>query len=143
MTVSPVRCLPSDSVAKVARLMKDEDIGFVPVCHSLNHRLLVGVITDRDLVLTVVAKGRDPGNATMMEVMTLEPVTCGPEDTVEDALRIMERHRVRRIPVVDEDGLLTGIVTLADIAMHGECPEETMRALKAISLPRLQLALRA
>ena len=140
MTAGPVHCLPADSAAAVARIMREEDIGFVPVCHSLNHRLLVGVVTDRDIVLTVAAKGRDAANAPMREIMTLEPVTCRPDDSVEDALDIMGRHGIRRLPVVDGDGLLEGIVTLADIAAHGDCPAETARVLRAVSAPHVQVA---
>ncbi|MGA2146636.1 MAG: CBS domain-containing protein [Bryobacteraceae bacterium] len=133
MTAHPVHCLPADSASAVARVMKDEDIGFVPICHSLNGRLLVGVVTDRDIVLTVVARGRDAATARMMEIMTLEPVTCRPGDAVEDVLEIMGQRQIGRLPVVDEDGLLVGIVTLADIAARGECPFQTARAMKAVS----------
>jgi len=93
MTAHPVHCLPADSASAVARVMKDEDIGFVPICHSLNGRLLVGVVTDRDIVLTVVARGRDAATARMMEIMTLEPVTCRPGDAVEDVLEIMGQRQ--------------------------------------------------
>jgi CBS domain-containing protein len=140
MTADPVHCLPADSATAVARVMKEEDIGFLPICHSLNHRLLVGVVTDRDIVLTVVARGRDAGTARMREIMTLEPVTCQPEDAVEDALETMARHQIRRLPVVDEDGLLVGIVTLSDIAVHGRCPDETAHVVRAVSAPNVQVA---
>ncbi len=120
--------------------MKEEDIGFVPICHSLNHRLLVGIVTDRDIVLTVIARGRDAESTRMMEIMTLEAVTCQPDDAVEDALEIMGRRQIRRLPVVDEDGLLVGIVTLADIAAHGDCPDETARVIRAVSAPNAQMA---
>jgi CBS-domain-containing membrane protein len=76
----------------------------------------------------------------MTEIMTLEPVTCQPEDAVEDALETMGRHQIRRLPVVDEDGLLVGIVTLADIATHGDCPDQTARVLRAVSTPNAQVA---
>lgn len=140
MTANPVHCRPADSAMTVARVMKEEDIGFVAICHSLNHRLLVGVVTDRDIVLTVVARGRDAGGTRMTEIMTLEPVTCQRDDAVEDALETMGRHRIRRLPVVDEDGLLVGIVTLADIAAHGECPDATARVVKAVSAPNAHVA---
>jgi CBS domain-containing protein len=143
MTFHPVHCLPADSASVVARVMRDEGVGFMPVCHRLNDRLLVGVVTDRDIVLSVVAKGRDVAAARMMEIMTLEPVTCRPHDAIEDALEVMGRHQIRRLPVVDEDGLLVGIVTLADIAARGHCPLQTARVMKTVSNLRFASLTRA
>jgi CBS domain-containing protein len=133
MTSRPVHCRPADSAAAVARVMKEQGMGFVPICHSLNDRLLVGVVTDRDIVVAVIAKGRDAASVRMMEIMTLGPVTCRPDDAVEDVLEVMRRHRIRRLPVVGEDDLLVGIITLADIAASGECPHETAEVMKAVS----------
>src|SRR5262247_4130221 len=101
MTKDPACCVPSDSTSRVAKMMKIQDIGSIPVCESRTSRRLVGIITDRDLALNIVAEGRDASSTQVRDVMTREPFTCTPGDDLQSALRSMQRHQVRRIPIVD------------------------------------------
>ena len=134
MTKEPVWCVPNDSAARVAKVMKTEDVGSIPICDSRHNRKLVGIITDRDLALYV---GR-PLFARLeagQSVMTREPFTCKPEDDLQNALYAMQRHQVRRIPVVDGNGQLLGIIAQADIATRGEEPKKTAETVEKISRP--------
>jgi CBS domain-containing protein len=101
-------------VAEVARRMANGDVGGLPVCDGTGH--LVGMVTDRDLVVKVVAQGRDPGSVTVGELVDVpEAVTIGADDSADEAIRTMKDHGVRRLPVIDGDRLV-GIVSQADIA---------------------------
>ena len=117
MTPIPQCCTPDDSVIEVARVMDEHDVGVVPIVESQETRRVVGVITDRDIVLRVVAKGRDPNEViSVRDVMTNEVVTISPDADVLHAEERMKEHQLRRVLVVDEHGALVGIVTLADLA---------------------------
>ena len=98
--------------------MKNEDVGPVPIVHSDGTKRLAGILTDRDLALKVVAAGRDPNAVRLEEIMSRDLVTCHPDEPVEEAMRRMSDHQVRRIPVVDDNGQLAGIIAQADIARH-------------------------
>lgn len=113
MTVNPVSCSPAEKVEEVARLMVEHDCGEIPVCDAGK---LVGVVTDRDIMVRTIAKGRDPLGVAVRQVMTAKVFTVRAGDPVEKALRIMERRQVRRLPVVDSRGKLVGIISQADIA---------------------------
>lgn len=129
MSTGPASVGASTSVAEAARLMKSDDIGSVPV---LEDGKLSGVLTDRDIVLRVVAEGRDPQSVTAGEVASREPVTVDPQQNLDEALRLMAKHQVRRLPVVEEDGRLVGVVAQADVARVAS-PEETGRVVEEIS----------
>src|SRR5262245_968816 len=101
MTKDPACCAPSDTASRVAKIMKTEDVGSIPVCESRQNRKLVGIVTDRDLAIHVVAEGRDPNSTLVQDVMTKDPVTCSPQDDIQKVLDAMQSHKVRRIPVVD------------------------------------------
>jgi len=117
MTPIPQCCTPDDSIIEVARLMEQHDVGVVPIVESQDTRRVIGVITDRDIVLRVVAQGRDPNEIiSVRDVMTNELVTLSPDADVLHAEELMKERRVRRLLVVDADGALVGIVTLADLA---------------------------
>jgi CBS domain-containing protein len=135
MTKDPVCCEPRQSVADVARLMKDHDIGSVPVVDNARSRNLLGIVTDRDLAMKVVAEGRDARNTKIEEVMTRNPVTCRTQDTLESATETMERRQVRRIPVVDDSGRLTGVIAQADVARRSGEPETVAEVVAEISKP--------
>ena len=113
MTPTPSWCVPSNSALQVARLMKSEDIGAVPVCESLLSNRVVGIVTDRDLALEVVAEGREPDHTRVRDVMTNQPHVCHPDDDVEEALNVMEEYQVRRMPVVDVTDRLVGIISFS------------------------------
>jgi CBS domain-containing protein len=130
MTSNP-RSLESGSTAvEAARLMRDEDVGIVPIVEG---EKLVGTVTDRDIVTRVVAEGKTPESVTVGEIASRELVTIDPQQDLDDALRLMARHQVRRLPVVEEDGKLVGIVAQKDVAMHaseaqtGEVVEDISR----------------
>lgn len=140
MTADPVCCLPNESVTRIAKLMKTENIGSVPICEDRHSKKLLGIVTDRDLALKILADGRDPSRATAQEVMTRRPITCHGEDNLETALSAMEKNQVRRIPVVDESDQLIGIIAQADVAVRGRQPQKTAEMIEEISRPSMQAA---
>jgi CBS domain-containing protein len=120
---------PSLSLAEAAEIMKAEDVGSVPV---VDDGRLVGIVTDRDIVVRAVAERRDPQAVTVGEFASRELVTVEPEEDLDDALALMARHQVRRLPVV-ERGTLVGMLAQADVALAakekkvGETVEEISR----------------
>jgi len=130
MTKDPASCSASETVTKVAGLMKQHDVGSVPVVESDR---LVGIVTDRDIVLKVVAGGRNPEQAAVKEAMTPNPVSCKEDDDLEYALRLMKERQVRRMPIVDGGGRLTGIIALADVATRVHKDAKTGELVEAIS----------
>ncbi len=135
MTRDPKCCVPTDNAMRAAKLMKIEDVGSVPICGSHETRRLVGIVTDRDLALQVVATGRDPQRTPLGEIMTREPLTCRWDEELEVALGRMESSQVRRIPVVDRNGLLAGIISQADIALRSRNAQKTAEVVEEISQP--------
>ena len=133
MTKDPVCCLPNDSVAKVAELMKNENIGSIPVIESQQTQKLVGIVTDRDLALKIVSEGRDAKSTNVEAVMTRKVVTCFAGDDLQKALNVMAGHQLRRIPVVDNDNKIVGIIAQADVATRVDQPEKTAEMVKEIS----------
>jgi CBS domain-containing protein len=133
MTKDPVCCLPSDMVAEVARLMKRENIGPIPVIENEETRKLVGIVTDRDLALKIVAEGRDAKSTKVETVMTRKVVTCRADDDLQIALDAMSKHQLRRIPIVDTDNKILGIISQADVATRIDQPEKTAEMVKEIS----------
>lgn len=133
MTVNPSCCLVTDTVHRAAQLMKSEDVGPIPILNDPESRRLEGVVTDRDIVLKVVAQNRDPNNTRVGEIMTTDVVTCRVNDDAHQALRLMEEHQIRRIPIVNDNGQLAGIVSQADVATRMEEPEKTAEVVKEIS----------
>jgi len=117
MTETPVSCPPDAPLADVARMMAEHDCGEIPVVDGHGRRP-VGVITDRDITLRAVAKGRNPAELTARDCMTSPVFTVKPDDSIEDCCQLMESHQVRRVPVVDKDGSLCGIVSQADVALR-------------------------
>jgi CBS domain-containing protein len=134
MTTNPTCCLASDSVTKAAQVMKKEDVGAVPVVDDSTTMKLVGIITDRDIALQVVAAGKDC-NAAISTVMSRNPVTCRADDAMQNVMDRMSQHQVRRIPVVDGKGRVIGIVSQADLAIRADQPELTADMLEDISQP--------
>lgn len=120
MTRNPSFCLPDDGVDRAAKLMKSADVGSIPIVDDGKSRKVVGIVTDRDLAISVVAEGRDPRNVKIRDVMTRDPVTCREDDDVESILDLMAENQVRRIPIVDANERLIGIVAQADIAARLE-----------------------
>ena len=129
MTSNPTTIEPGRPVADAARIMKDADTGIVPVVEGDR---LVGTITDRDIAIRVVAEGKDPQATKVDEVASREIVTVDPEQDLDEALRLMAQHQVRRLPVVEEDGRPVGILSQADVARSGD-DAETGRVVQEIS----------
>lgn len=115
MTVKPRTVKSGDSVVEAAKLMKGEDAGIAPI---VDGDKLVGVVTDRDIAIRVVAEGRDPQSTKVDEVASQNVVTVDPQQDLDEALRLMAQHQLRRLPVIEEDGKLVGIVAQADVARH-------------------------
>jgi CBS domain-containing protein len=116
MTSNPRSIEPSTMVADAAKLMKAEDVGSLPIVEGDQ---LVGMVTDRDIVIRVVAEGNDPQSTTVGEIASRDLVTVDPEQDLDEALRLMAQHQVRRLPVAEEDGRLVGILAQADVAREG------------------------
>lgn len=133
MTEDLVYAMPGDTVSDVARLMKNEDIGPVLIVDSDDSKRLVGIVTDRDLVLKVIAEGLEPQTTRVEEVMSKKLVTCRAEDDVDVAIRAMAQFQLRRIPVVDDNMELVGIISQADVATRMNEPEKTGEVVKEIS----------
>ena len=115
--------------------MKTENVGSIPVCEGRQSRRLIGIVTDRDLALQVVAEGRDPNGTVVQDVMTRDPITCSPEDSLEDALEAMQNRQIRRIPVINREWRLVGIIAQADIATRSRQRDKTAETVEQISKP--------
>ena len=113
MTVLPRTVKTGDSIVQAAKLMKGEDSGIAPI---VDGDRLVGVITDRDIAVRVVAEGRDPQTTRVEQIASTNLITVDPQQNLDEALRLIRQHHVRRLPVVDEDGKLIGIVAESDVA---------------------------
>jgi CBS domain-containing protein len=130
MTQNPRAVRPDDTVVDAARMMRDENVGSLPVVDSDR---LIGMVTDRDVSVRVVAEGRDPSEVSVQEIASRNPVTAEATSELNEALQLMARHQVRRLPVTEE-GRLVGIIAQADVA--GEIGDkQTGRLVEAISEP--------
>lgn len=131
MTDRPRCVTPETPVSEAAELMASEDVGSLPI---LDGDELIGVVTDRDIVVRAVAKRKNPQGMPVREVASTELVTVGPEEDLSEALKLMARYQVRRLPVVDEDNHLVGVLAQADVATGarekavGEMVEEISEA---------------
>jgi CBS domain-containing protein len=126
---------PSQSLADAAELMKSEDVGSLLVTEQDR---LIGIVTDRDIDVRAVAERRDPREMKVEEVITRDPVIIEPEQDLDEALSLMARNQIRRLPVV-EDGRLVGIVAQADLGL-GATKEEVGETVEEISRPALRRA---
>ena len=137
MTKNPACCLPSNNVSIAAQLMKEENVGSIPVIESTETKKLIGIVTDRDLAMQVLANGNGQNSKTMnvVDVMTHEVVTCRESDDVQKAVDLMAKYQLRRMPVVDHNHKIVGIISQADIATRVDKTEETAEMVKEISQP--------
>lgn len=132
MTKNPCSCIPETPLEDVARLMVEHDCGEIPVVDDLRNLRIMGVITDRDIVCRTIAKGTNPLGVRVADVMTFPPVTVSPDASVDLCCELMERHRIRRIPVVDDYDRLCGIIAQADIVNRaGNQMSEVLRRVSA------------
>ena len=135
MTREPVCCVPGDSVTRVAEIMKQQDVGSVPVVDSTGSPRLVGIVTDRDLVVKVLAENRATQGTTVGDAMTTNPASCRETDDVDRAVKLMAERQVRRMPIVDGNGYLVGIIAQADVATRVNRDQKTGQLVEAISEP--------
>jgi len=132
MTRNPITCPSSGTVQVAALIMSEEDVGIVPVVDAQTNRL-VGVVTDRDLCLDVVAAGRNPKETKIANSLHAQPVICFADDDIEECLEQMKLHQVRRVPIVDEDGRCVGIISQKDLALVLKEPQKLIETVKEIS----------
>ena len=129
MSSNPCAIDAEKPVAYAAKMMKQEDVGLAPIVEGDR---LVGTVTDRDIVTRVIAEGRDPGATSVREIASTNLVTIDPQQGLDEALSLMAEHQVRRLPVVEEDGRLVGVVAQADVAEHADS-SATGRMVEEIS----------
>lgn len=137
MTPDPAFCTPGSTARDAAILMRDNDCGSLPVVETDSSRKLVGTVTDRDLTIRGLAEGKGP-DTPIRELMTDDPTSAAPDDEVEIVREVMVAQQVRRVPVVDQNGLVVGIVAQADLARvdGAASDQEVGRIVEAISDPR-------
>src|SRR5205823_429828 len=116
MTTDIKKATPDNTLADIAAMMRDEDIGALPVVQDGELR---GIVTDRDIVVRAIAEGKEPSTTTVQEVLSEEVESVEPDDDIEEAADVMAAHQIRRLPVV-EDGKLIGMVSLGDISVKHE-----------------------
>jgi len=134
MTDSPAVCTPESRAEDAARMMQDNDCGSLPVVESRDSMKLVGMVTDRDLTLRVLGRGMD-ANTPVREAMTKNVSSVKLDDDLNDVERVMTGQQVRRVPVVDGQGRVVGIVAQADLARELGSSKEVGRVVEKISQP--------
>jgi len=132
MTKNPETSQVTDSIMDVASIMKDLNVGFMPVLDGDN---LVGCVTDRDITIRAVAEGMDIQNASIGEIMSTDMHVASPDMNLDEAANIMEEFQIRRLPILDENNRLIGVVSLGDIAVRTKDIEEAGEILEEISEP--------
>jgi CBS domain-containing protein len=139
MTTNPACCTPESTAQHVAQLMEENDCGCIPVVEDDESRFLVGVITDRDIALRGVARGRTP-ETPVKELMSTDVSAVRPEDELDRVEELMAELQVRRVPVVDDDGCCVGIIAQADLALEStEDDAEVGQVVERISESRSRL----
>ena len=142
MTTNPTCCIPSDTAQTAAIIMRDEDTGIVPIVERKGSRKVVGVVTDRDLCIGVIAEkpigteGLSHANIPIENCMTRQVVSCNSDDDLDKVLHLMQENQVRRVLVIDGEDTILGVVSMADLMNRGDVSKgETRETLKAISEP--------
>ena len=135
MTRKPKCVTPETSVREAARLMKEEDVGVLPVVDRDGSDRLIGIVTDRDIAIRHVAEGHDSSSCPVSEAMTSSVRTAREDDDVDAVMDLMGKEQVRRIPVIDERGGLIGIVAQADIVREARDDRKAERTIEKISDP--------
>lgn len=131
MTKDPACGTPEIDLQKIAQMMVECNCGEIPVVESRQTMKPIGVVTDRDIACRAVAQGKNPLQLTAKDCMTRPAITVTPETSLEECYRLMKKHQIRRLPVVDQKGACCGMVAQADLAKHA--PEETAGFLKQVS----------
>lgn len=134
MTKNPVFCLSDDMVIKAAILMKSENVGSIPVVDNEQTQALIGIVTDRDLVLKILAEGLDATSTQIDVVMTHKVVTCLADDDMQKVMDTMSSRQLRRIPVINKNKKILGMISQADVMIRYDHPKRTAAMVKEISL---------
>lgn len=116
MTKNPACCTPTTPLREVAKLMLDHDCGQIPVVDSAGSHQPLGVVTDRDITVRMVAHDKNPLEGNASDCMTTPCITVSEDTSLVDCAKVMEASKIRRVPVIDSHGRISGIVSLADIA---------------------------
>jgi CBS domain-containing protein len=132
MTREVTTIAPSASIEQAAHMMKALNVGVLPVWDGTQ---LVGMLTDRDIVIRVVAEQLSPGETTVGDAMTADATYCYEDQTVEQAVRVMAGRQIRRLPILSRDETLVGVVSLGDVALRSDEPSAAMRGLQGVSQP--------
>jgi len=135
MTANPVCCLATDSAQAVAGLLRKHNVGSIPVVTDHESRKLIGIITDRDLCCSVLANGVDARSTLIEEFISRNPAACREGENLDRCERLMQERQVRRIPIVDGDGQVIGIVSQADLALKDK-PENVAKTVTEVSKPQ-------
>jgi len=130
MTPNPASVSEKDSIKRVAEIMKREDAGVVPV---VDGRKVIGMITDRDIVVRLIAEGKDPSSAKVNEAMSKQVRTVKEETPINEVLQLMSREQIRRVPVTNNNNELVGIVSIGDIASDSKETVKVGRTVEEIS----------
>jgi CBS domain-containing protein len=133
MTANPETVTEKDSVRDAARIMKQRDTGIVPV---VDGKKIIGLITDRDIVVRIIAEGKDASNAKVNEAMTKNVRSVKEDASVDDVLRIMKSAEIRRVPVVNKNDEIVGIVSIGDLAVETNQDGKVGKAIEDISEAR-------
>jgi CBS domain-containing protein len=137
MTTNPICCRLTDTAQAVAKILRDEDIGSVPIISEEGK--LEGIITDRDLCSTIIAEGLDPRTTSINNYVTRNPLACRADDDLDNCEKAMQKNRIRRIPVIDDQERCIGVVSQADLALREE-PQKVKETVAEISKPSHQAA---
>jgi len=131
MTPNPETCNLNSSIYDAVKIMEKIDVGAVPVVDQYDK--CVGIVTDRDICLSSILKNMNPHSTKISEVMTKKPLSCQPKEKIHDVIVKMERKKVRRVPVVDEQGFCVGIISEADLAIKDKNRQDVAEFVDAVS----------
>lgn len=136
MTENPTCVTPETTAREAARLMETQDVGSLPVVQDESSRRLVGMVTDRDLTIRILAQGKD-GNTPVRDAMSSNVQSCKVDNSLDDVEKVMSRHQVRRVPIVDDQNRVIGMVAQADLALERKAVGEKDfgKVLEKISEP--------
>jgi len=130
MSEQIAKAQPDTTLEEIAMMMKTENTGAIPV---VDENELIGIITDRDIVVRCIADGGDPAETTAEDIVSEEVETIDPDSELDEALQVMSQKQIRRLPVVNTEGELVGMVSIGDLAVKQGDQQESVRALKDIS----------
>jgi CBS domain-containing protein len=135
MTPNPICCLAGEKAYVAAQRMQSYNVGALPVVENYDTKTLIGMVTDRDLAVRVVGASRDATTTTIGEIMSPNLITCHPENDLNETIAVMAKYQIRRIPVIDVQRQLVGIIAQADVAIRMNDSDQLKQMLGEISQP--------